>query len=311
MKFKMRYADQLVGFFIIVALLSLIFVIFMLGRTQRWFSKNYAYKTYAVSASGLSKNMPVSYKGFSIGNVKSIQLTDDNRVEVIFTIQDKYQDRVTEGSLTEILVSPVGLGNQFIFYSGLGHRVLDEGELVPMFNSKEGEAYIARGIGYIPPHEDSIAVLMGNAQAVLDKLEITLDMVNAAMVGDEVTALGQTVGNINQITEDVKQITADIRRGISSPDGIMKIISGEGDAVAALEASFVSLAGTLDHIEKATGYLPREMPQIMQAITEARTALQAANDVLIALRNNPILRGGIPEHAEIDSSGTNPRNIRF
>jgi phospholipid/cholesterol/gamma-HCH transport system substrate-binding protein len=304
MKFKMRYADQLVGLFIIIALLSLVFVILMLGRTQRWFSKNYTYKTYAASASGLSQNMSVNYKGFPIGNVKSIQLTEDNRVEVIFTIQDKYRNRVTEGSLTEILVSPINLGNQFIFYSGRGLKILDEGELIPMFNSAEGKAYIAQGIGYIPPHEDSIAVLMGNAQAVLDNLETTLNLVNAAVTGDDVTALGRIVGNI-------QQITADIRKGISSPDGIMKIIGGEGDAINALEASFVSLAGTLDHIEKATAYLPREMPQIMQAITEARTALQAANDVLIALRNNPILRNGIPEHAEVDSSGTNPRNIRF
>jgi phospholipid/cholesterol/gamma-HCH transport system substrate-binding protein len=304
MKFKMRYADQLVGFFIIVALLSLVFVVFMLGRTQRWFSKNYAYKTYASSASGLNQNMPVSYKGFPIGNVKSFQLTEDNRVEVIFTIQDKYKSRVTEGSLVEVLVSPVGLGAQFIFYTGLGLKVLDEGEFIPMFNSTEGKVYIAQGIGYVPPHEDSIAVLMGNAQAVLGRLDTTLDMVNAAVAGDDVSALGRIVGNI-------QQITADFRAGISSPDGIMKIIGGEGDAINALEASFVSLAGTLDHIEKATAYLPREMPQILQAVTEARTALQAANDVLIALRNNPILRNGIPEHAEIDASGTNPRNIRF
>jgi len=297
MKFKMRYADQIVGFFIIIALLSLITVIFMLGRAQRWFSRNYYYKTYAESAAGLSRNMAVSYRGFAIGNVKSYDLTDDNRVEVIFTIQDKYKNRVVEGSLAELLVSPIGLGTQFNLYPGLGNEELDEFSLVPMRSSDLGKEYLDRGIAYIPPHEDSIAVLMNLATTVLDDLHNTLEAVQMGLAGNDVSGLGAIVSNIQAITAD-----------LASPNGIMKILSGEGDSINSLEASLVSLAGTLDHVEKSTSTLPREIPPLL---AEARIALQAAQDVLIALRNNPLLRNGIPEHAEIDSSGTNPRNITF
>jgi phospholipid/cholesterol/gamma-HCH transport system substrate-binding protein len=306
MKFKMRFADQMVGLFIIVALISLIFVVLMLGKAQRWFSVNYSYKTYASTASGLSQNMPVLLRGTTIGSVKSFQLTDDDQVEVIFTIQDRYKNRVREGSLVEIQVSPIGLGNQFFFHPGRGGE-LDQGSLVPMHNSAEGKDYLARGLGYIPPHEDSIAVLMANANGVLTTLQHTLDELNIAADTEAASSLGQTIGNIRQITANINQITADL----SNPNGIMKILSGEGDSINSLEASFVSLAGTLDHIEKATAYIPREMPQLLNLLSEARTALQAAEDVLIALRNNPILRHGIPEHAEIDSSGINPRDISF
>jgi phospholipid/cholesterol/gamma-HCH transport system substrate-binding protein len=301
MKFKMRYADQIVGLFIIIALLSLIAVIFMLGRAQRWFSRNYSYVTYVESASGLSKNMPVNFRGFSIGNVKSFDLTDDNRVKVIFTIQDKYKNRVRRGSLTEILVSPIGLGNQFIIYAGIGAEELEEFDLVPMRNSQEGKDYIARGITNIPPHDDSIAVLMAKATIVMDDLHNTL---NDVQLGNDATELGRTIIYI-------QHITADLSATLSSPNGILKVLSGEGDGINSLEAALVSLAGTMDHIEKATAYIPREMPQIVNLLSEARTTLQAAEDVLIALRNNPLLRNGIPEHAEIDSSGTNPRNITF
>jgi phospholipid/cholesterol/gamma-HCH transport system substrate-binding protein len=297
MKFKMRYADQIVGFFIIIALLSLIAVIFMLGRAQRWFSRNYYYKTYAESAAGLSRNMPVNYRGFTIGNVKSYDLTDDNRVEVIFTIQDKYKNRVMRGSLAEVLVSPIGLGNQFNFYPGLGSEELEEFGLVPMRQSDLGKEYLTRKIAYIPPHEDSIAVLMNLATTVMDDLHDTLEDVQMGLAGNEISGLGAIVSNIKTITAD-----------LSSPNGIMKILNGEGDSIDALEASLVSLAGTMDHIEKSTASLPREVPYLL---VEVRTALQAAQDVLIALRNNPLLRNGIPERAEIDSSGTNPRNITF
>jgi phospholipid/cholesterol/gamma-HCH transport system substrate-binding protein len=98
---------------------------------------------------------------------------------------------------------------------------------------------------------------------------------------------------------------------MASPTGVRSILNGDSDTIRALEASLISLSGTLDSVDKAVYYIPREMPQIVNLLTEARTAVQSASDVLIALKNNPLLRNGIPEHAEIDSSGTNPRNIQF
>lgn len=98
MKFRIRFADQIVGFLIVVALISLVAIIFLLGSRQRWFARDYQYKTYAASASGLSENMPVLLKGIQIGAVKTFHLTGDDQVEVIFTIYDSYADRVKQGS---------------------------------------------------------------------------------------------------------------------------------------------------------------------------------------------------------------------
>ena len=130
MKLMIRFADQIVGAFIILALGALIFVIFMLGSSQRWFSRDYNFKTYFTSASGLSQNMPIQYKGFTIGHVKSINLADDDRVEVEFTIFDTYIERVKNGSLVEVSVSPLAAlgGNQFLFYPGLGKTLSRRGK---------------------------------------------------------------------------------------------------------------------------------------------------------------------------------------
>jgi len=299
MKFKMRYADQLVGILVIVALLSLIVVIFLLGKTQRWFSKNYDFKTYATTASGLSRNMDVVFKGIPIGKVKNFDLLDDDRIEVIFSIQDQYMNRVKDGSLVEVIESPVGLGNKFFFYSGLG-GTLEEGDFIPMIGSPEGKALIALGITDIPAKDDFIADLTDKLGTILDELQLTMGGLNVATSERAATALGQIIANVQELTA-----------GLNGPNGIGKVLSGEGDGINSLEATLVSLAGTLDNVEKATSRLPREMPQIFSLVSEARTAVVTAQDVLTSLRNNPILRGGIPEHAEIDSSGTNPRDITF
>ena len=107
MKFTIRFADQIVGVFIILALGIVIFAIFMLGSSQRWFSRDYYFRTYFPSATGLSQNMAVQYKGFTIGHVKSIKLDANDQVEVRFTVFDTYIDRVRHGSMVDVSTSPL------------------------------------------------------------------------------------------------------------------------------------------------------------------------------------------------------------
>ena len=88
MKFRIRFADQIVGIFSIVAVAAIIFVIFMIGSKQRWFTKDPSFNTYFSSVSWLAEHMPILYKGFTIGNVKSFRLSDNDQVEVIFSIHE-------------------------------------------------------------------------------------------------------------------------------------------------------------------------------------------------------------------------------
>jgi phospholipid/cholesterol/gamma-HCH transport system substrate-binding protein len=44
---------------------------------------------------------------------------------------------------------------------------------------------------------------------------------------------------------------------------------------------------------------------------DLRVTMKSAEDVLTALTNNPLLKGGVPERAESLNSGTNPRGIQF
>ncbi|MDR1506400.1 MAG: MlaD family protein [Treponema sp.] len=325
MKFKIRFADQIVGFFIVVALLSLVSVIFLLGSRQRWFSRDYVYKTYASSASGLNQNMPVLLRGMRVGSVKSFLLTEDDRVEVVFTVYDQYNNRVKEGSLIQILISPIGLGNQFVFHPGLGTRQLSENDVVPVYNSEAGRELIGRGLGFMPSQSDTIAIMMAKANTILDGLNKTLDEVNLAMTGDDDSVLGRTLTNVESISATVdavlpselaqiESITRDISvisAQLSGPEGVQALLGGAGTIITDLEVSVKSLSGILSDIKQSTAYLPREMPQLINLLTEVRTTLMTAEEVLVALRNNPLLKNGIPEHMETDTSGTNPRDVRF
>jgi phospholipid/cholesterol/gamma-HCH transport system substrate-binding protein len=333
MKFKIRFADQIVGIFIIIAFVVLIFVVFMLGSRQRWFAQDYQYRTYFDSASGLSSDMAVQYKGFTIGTIKSFQLTEEDEVEVIFSIYNEYGDRVRQGSLVELEVSPIGLGNHFYFYPGLGEDLIEEGGHVPDVRSPQGQTLIQLGLANPPAKTDSISNLLTQVDRVLGNLNGVLGEVESAIAGTETTTLGRALGGVEEAVAGLKGITGNIDqnlgpiladvKGISSnldtlsgklvaPDGFASaLLDADGEIYTSLEAALQSVAGTLGNLEKVTNYLPPEMPQILGLISELRITLESVQDVIAALLNNPLLKKGVPERVQTQSSGTNPRGIQF
>ncbi|MDR0561182.1 MAG: MlaD family protein [Spirochaetaceae bacterium] len=337
MKFRIRFADQIVGVFLVAAVLALLGIIVMLGKTQRWFAKDYYYKTYFDSAAGLSLNMAVQYKGLAVGKVTSVKLTPDERIEVGFSIQEAYNNRVKRGSMVDLSVSPIGLGNQFRFYSGLG-EALQEGEFIPAVNSPEGKTLIQSGLARLPAQEGDIAVLLAQVHTLLTDVEAalkgtdqtslgrtllgvegTIASLDNAMKGAEDVPLGRTllgvedkVEKIGPILADVNRITGDITKvteQLNAPDGtVANLLNGDGPVYTNLESMLVSLSGILRDIDKTTDPLPANVAVIL---ADVRQALKTAEDVLTGLANNPLLKGGIPAKVQAQSGGTNLRDISF
>jgi phospholipid/cholesterol/gamma-HCH transport system substrate-binding protein len=333
MKFKIRFADQIVGFFVVLALVMLIIVVFLLGNTHRWFANDILYKTYFNSASGLSVNMPLQYKGFTIGNVKSIALNERDDVEVIFSIYENYADRVRLGSIVELTVSPIGLGSQFIFYPGLGSGLLEEGELIPRFDSREGRELVTLGLVLIPGKEDSISSIIAQVDTVLADIDIVLRQVQGALSAEADSPIGQALNGVNQAIADINNVTANLNRTItpilnnvdaitgdvktittelSSADGLLMTLLGpDGTLAVSIDTALISITGTMQNLEKVSAFIPQQLPQIAALIVELRQTLQTAEDVLVAVRNSPLLKNGVPSHIETQSNGTNPRDIAF
>jgi len=319
MKFSIRFADKIVGTLVILALAVLVVVIFMLGKNQRWFAKDYQYKTYFNSASGLSANMAVQYKGFTIGNVKKITLSEDDNVEVVFTIFEEHHHRVREGSVVELNASPIGLGNSFLFYPGRGAEQLPEGSVIPEVNSPLARQLITAGMVDRPESADTINNIINQVNSLLDTINISL----AGSGGADELALGQIIINVEKTTAalgDVVQSLSSqlnpilgnldsVTGKLSDPSGtVMSILDSENSVYTDLSASLDSVTAILDNMEKTSNFLPSQLPSLL---ADLNAALRSAQDVLIALTNNPLLRKGVPERVETGPAGANPRNLDF
>ncbi|MDR2941337.1 MAG: MlaD family protein [Treponema sp.] len=329
MKFTIRFADKIVGTLVVIALAMLIVVIFMLGKNQRWFAKDYKYKSYFASAKGLGVNMAVQYKGFTIGNVKRIRLADDDMVEVDFTIFEEYHQRVREGSVVGLQVSPIGLGNTFMFYPGKGEKIMGEDSIIPEINSFQAAQLIQMGLAGTPVNDDSI----GN---IINQVTMLIETVNKSLgeiLGDAEAAIGgvsdviQNIsGQLNPILNNVETLTVDLNTKVkpiltnvetltdqlSAPSGtVMSILDNNGPVLSNITETLNSITSIMNSLEKTIEFVPAQLPQVAILLSDLHSALAEAEKMIIALNNNPLLRGGVPEQKETGPGAATPRDLDF
>jgi len=319
MKFSIRFADQIVGILVILALAILVFVIFMLGKNQRWFVQDPEYYTYFSSASGISTNMDVKYKGFTIGHVKIIELDENNRVKVIFSIYKEHESRVKVGSLVEVSVSPIGLGSSFNFYPGKGIDLIPaEGEVYDR-NSKDGKDTIDANQVELLESGDGIGKLISSVNS-------TLESINTVPEGAEITALSKIMLDVGTATSDLSKLAGSLNERISpildnlqtisaqisDPSGtVMSLLGSDGSLYTNLTSVIESLNGIVNNLEKTSEFLPTQLPQIGALINDINGLIVSMNGVLTSLENNPLIKDGIPERRETGPGAASPRNIPF
>jgi phospholipid/cholesterol/gamma-HCH transport system substrate-binding protein len=327
MKFNIRrFADQIVGVFIILSFVALAVVIVLLGKSQRWFAKDVAFSTVFSSAGGLSRNMAVQYKGFTIGSVKSFRMTDDDNVEVIFVINEEYSDRVKRGSLVELQVSPIGLGNTFQFYAGKGD-VLEEGSFIPPFGSARARELERQGLVGEFQRDDSISVLMSRINSILGSLDVALgEGTDETEIGNIIGSLNRTLAGvevlpkslentINALTHQLEPILANLSAltgELNDPDGLIyTVLDTDKEFYTNLVEILGSVSSLLNSLDRTIGFIPTQLPQVAGLLSDLRTTMKAAEDVLVALTNNPLLRGGVPARVDSQNTDISPRGIRF
>jgi len=334
MKFSIRFADKIVGAFVIMAAAMLIVVIFMLGKSQRWFVKDLEFISYFKSARGLSVNMNVQYKGFTIGHVKKIVLTNDyndnkenndDMVEVHFTIFEEHKDRVKEGSIVELQSSPIGLGNSFVFFPGKGNKILDEWSVIPEKSSDEAAKYFSKNLADEPVNEDSI----GN---IFNQVTIALQTVNQSLgkiLGDAEDTIGklkEISGQLDPIMNNVESLTGGLNNQVppvltdlktfsdklTSPQGtVMTVLDKNGPVLTNLTEAFDSIISIMGSLDKTIEFVPAQLPQIAILLSSLQSAIVEAEKMIIAINNNPLFKGGVPEQKETGPGAAAPRDLDF
>ena len=337
MKFKIKYADQIVGALSIIALAVLIFLTFFILSTQKWFVKKHYFYAKVASANSVNEGMALQYKGFGIGKVKKIALDDDDSVIVHFYVLDEYIDRVTEGSIIELSVSPIGLGSSLIFYQGAGRGIIEDGSYIPEKATAEAKELIKQGKVIIPEQNDTLNTIVASATNLVNHIDELVQEITEVLAGNEQMPLAKTINEINTILKKVSALlsgdnsipiatiindlgnTVDSLNGIlanidaltSNPQGLVPKLLETEESKGTFDKLYAAIDTTIQDLNGISGSLDSEMPQVSILMAQVQTLLKQVQDVMTGLKNNPLLKNGVPERFEQQSATPKLREESF
>jgi phospholipid/cholesterol/gamma-HCH transport system substrate-binding protein len=125
---------------------------------------------------------------------------------------------------------------------------------------------------------------------------------------DSVTAISK---NLEATTAAIRDPTGLVPRLLDAKGSIKTLLDDKNVLYDRISGSVGELEETLKNIQAISGSLNDQMPSIAMTIDEGRAAIKQAEDVLTGLKNNPLLKGGIPVRIEQPAQSQSMREVQF
>jgi phospholipid/cholesterol/gamma-HCH transport system substrate-binding protein len=222
MKFRIRHAEKVVGAFVFVALLLVLVLIVLLGMNQRWFQRTYAYKSHFLTANNLTVGTTISMKGFEVGRISKVALNDQNTVDIDLYIYEGYESRITENTVLELVVSPIGLGANLQLYRGLTTIPLKEGTDIPSTDYEEGKQLVSKRLADMPPRDDTVTSMLAKVNDILDTLYANLDILLKTWYGENRNgkpgSLGSNLGSLQNALDGLNVMLGSVNHLMATLD---------------------------------------------------------------------------------------------
>ncbi len=139
-RFHFRYVNELVGAFVLLALLLLVAGIFFTARSQGWFTPRYRFEVLLPEkgTAGLSVGNEVFILGQSVGNVEDLRVATDGRMRARLRIKGDFQRFVRADSVATIKKTFGVAGDSFVEISrGAGEGLPVRDPMIAAVSSDE------------------------------------------------------------------------------------------------------------------------------------------------------------------------------
>lgn len=334
MKFRIKFAEQVIGLFILLSIIFLAVILIFMGINQRWFRNDYSYISKFQSGSGLGRGVSISLKGFKIGEVKSRRLNPDNTVSVNFVIFEEFYTKVRPNSVIELASNPLGLGGGLIFHTGKGAgKPLPENSFIPSLDFEEGRQLVANNMVNMPAKDDEVTQLIGKVGPIMDNVNELLENVNGITAGTAkgpvstiVKNLAVTSYELNVLLGEIKGIAAHANTAsaklnddpsafissiLSEDSSINSLIYDDNKLYERIDTMLDDIERTMSELRGFSEYINDTTPQIAGLLEKSKDTLDEGKDVLEALKNNPLLKGGVTPSREQQTTFQSYRDEDF
>lgn len=260
MKFRIKHAQQVVGFFLLTAVLALVAVLVFMGANQRWFTRNYTFFSRFSSAEGITSGMSVRLKGFEIGKVSGVELNNFNRVRVEVAIFEDYYPKIRPDSVLELSVSPLGLGSGSMNLLP-GRNMLppmEEYSFLPSSESILGRTLLAQGLVDKPLANDAVTGIIAQIEPLLIEVRSAsagaaqlLSNINGALEGKADNEITGLLNGVQKTLNDVDELL------VTTGANANALLTSSQTSLSNLNAITGDMARITSQLQDAKGLIPK------------------------------------------------------
>jgi len=290
MKFRIKYAQQVVGFFLLASVLALVAVLVFMGANQRWFARNYSFFSRFNSADGITVGMAIKLKGFEIGKVTGVELTYSNRVKVAVDIYSDYISKIRPDSVLELSVSPLGIGSGSMnLLPGVNMLpAMEENSFLPSSDSTLGKAFMTQGLVDKPQVNDPVTSIITQVAPLLTDLHTTTDLVNRAL-GDyngavEGKANNQIAGLLTASRDTLAKVTQAVTTSAGNADALMTNLNSIASDVSRLTSQLQDPRGLIPKLLDPQGSLKTLLDDKNVLFNQITSILGQVNSTLVEVK---------------------------
>jgi len=333
MFFRVKHFDRYVGILVVFAILMAVVALVFVGRGQKWFAKRSPYKVVFSKVQGLKPGTPVTISGMEVGNVKSLRLDPQSKVELMIEVLQRYQGNIRQDSQAAIAMALIGGKTIEITVGSPEKPLLPPGSTIPS----------------LEPREITDLLKEIDVKGYLKKIDEVLDNLNSIThkLDDPKGSLFRTLGNLEFVTSQLKNgqgsmgailqdpkmhgeinaAIAQVRRSLSNAEEITRNaaqvsqnlppLMGEVDRsvkevpklIEELKKALAELPPILEDIKKTTAHAPaiaenvkgitadvkKGSPQIPELLTTTQETTEDTDKLIQGLQKHWLLRGSMPK----------------
>lgn len=227
--FKFRYANQMAGTFVLLALGLAIAGIVITGRSQGWFEGKFqVFATFNTEEGtfGLKQGSEVLVRNTAAGRVGKIVPNEKGQMEATFVIQERFRQFVTTDSVAHVKKKFGVAGDSFIeIQMGVGEAVQDGGFVV-VRQDEEIMATAQKILGQVEaqfqevvvPLLEEIKQILHNVNLLGSDLQEGKGLAGAMMKDDDIAREVKTsIRQVNGILLDSQDMVREVKKLVTDP----------------------------------------------------------------------------------------------
>jgi len=266
--YKLRYVNQLVGGFLLLVVLLVLAGVFLVARTQSWFTGRHDLVAYLPESQldGLQRGTPIIVLGRPIGEISSISYAPDGvDLAITLSINPAWRDQIFVDSQIRIRRRLAGAGEAYLEITrGLEHNRVATPDTPLAIISEPGPT-------------DDLSKITEMFVDARDSIRLAQESITSGFVKLEDTAvqIDQSNAQLQEILNDVQEFSPRLTPLADEYEAMARDIRVTNEEV---RQSNVQLQGALTDVQQVT-------PRLVPLANQAEQLLTTSQEVMSALQS--------------------------